>query len=112
MSLDGIRRRVNSGQVRADTPTRRAGTHERYQPAREFTELRREFFRDYAVQAGPKADEESSARQQMKALLTDYEKFGRGRRRRKAVTLRGALITVAITAAIVVALWLMWPMMK
>ncbi len=52
LSVADIRTRVRRHEINKDTPVRRAGTREQYQPASSFRELEREFPRDYAMVAG------------------------------------------------------------
>jgi hypothetical protein len=109
LNLDEVRERYKRGQVTRETPTRRVGVHGKYEPAREFLELDREVFRDYAVTAhGPQ--HASSTHKQLHELVTHYDEQEKRFRRRKWLRRlkRWALHAVILLVLAVLAL-LLWP---
>jgi len=109
--LTEVRQRIRRGQVTRDTPTRRAGTHDAYQPAGSFRELQREFPHDYAVSSAYATKPEvGTARAELHTLVAGFDKAKRGySRRRTAKRLAPLLIQAAIVLAIIVAAVIFWP---
>jgi len=110
MSLDEVRDRAKRGQIKKSTPTRRAGTSNEFQPARDFVELSKEFFRDYAVKGGRKRGEAPASRRKMHDLVANYDQAERSYRRKKVwKKWKPRLIGLAVVAALALAAWHFWP---
>jgi serine/threonine protein kinase len=111
LSLADIRTRVRRNEMDKNTPVRRAGTREAYQPAGSFRELEREFPRDYAVRAAAATKvAPSNARTQLHDLMTHYDSEKRSYKRREKM--KGFLpYALELLALLVVAylVWHFWP---
>jgi serine/threonine protein kinase len=111
LSLDQVRERYKRGQVTRETPTRRVGIHGKYEPAREFLELDREVFRDYAVTTHRNTD--SRTHRQLHELVTHYGQEEKKYRRHRWVRhaerwlLRAAIVLVLLAIAL-----LLWPQLR
>lgn len=110
-SLSEFRKLARKGVVTRDTPARPAGRHEQYQPASAFTELARELPRDYSVHVHT-ADTQPTptSRSKLHDLVSHFDAEKKAYRRRKK--LKRALphvLSLAIFAAVALAVWHWWP---
>ena len=110
MSLSGVRQRVRSGRVTRDTPTRRAGSRTKWQPAASFKELEREFPRDYAVRVDPtKGPKQDTPRADLRDLVTHFDQasraYGRKRKFRKMIPYVIEFAFALIIIAVVIVFW-------
>jgi serine/threonine protein kinase len=107
LSVADMRERIRKKQITAETPVRRAGTRDEYQPAGSFRELEREFPRDYAVRAAAtQVSEPSSTHSKLHDLMTHYDEASRAHRRKKA--LKGALPILIKLAVLLVVAGVIW----
>ena len=110
LSLADIRTRARNKQINKDTPVRRAGTRDKYQPAGSFRELEREFPRDYAAPADAVTRIEPTATHtQLHNLMSNYAAEKRSYKRRQG--LKGILpyvIEIVVILAIGAVVWHYW----
>jgi len=107
LSMADMRERIRKKQIAADTPVRRAGTRDEYQPASSFRELEREFPRDYAVRAAAtQVAEPTGTHSKLHDLMTHYDEASRSHRRRKA--LKSALPVIIELAVLLVVAGVIW----
>jgi serine/threonine-protein kinase len=113
-SLPEVRERMRKGQVSRETPTRRAGTRDEYQPAGSFTDLQKELSRDYAVRASMATrPAEASPRAQMHDLLTHFDQAKRSHaRKRKLKKLVPVLVELVILLVVVALAVKFWPQIR
>ncbi len=85
-SVPELRQLIRKGAVKRESPVRRAGSRDDYQPAAAFLELSREFPRDYA--SAPRAAAKTQAsvtHQKLHNLVEHYDQERRSFRRRRAL---------------------------
>ena len=106
LSLADIRTRARNNQITKDTPVRRAGTRDAYQPAASFRELEREFPRDYATPVAATKIEPTSSRAQLHNLMTHYDSEKRSFKRREWVKrVLPFVIEIAVILALAAVVW-------
>jgi serine/threonine protein kinase len=110
-SLSEVRSHIREGRVTRETPTRRAGEHGSYQPAGSFTELQREFPRDYAVSARGGAKQEThTSREELHDLVSHFDKAKKGYSRKKKFRKLGPFAVKALILGVIVILAVVfWP---
>jgi hypothetical protein len=113
-SISDVRTRIRKGQIKRDTPTRRAGKRGEYQPAGSFHELAREFPQSYATPAAGAKDAKgattTTTRTQMHDLLSRFDKEKRSHaRKRKLKKLVPFLVEFAVLAICIWAAIRFWP---
>jgi len=114
LALSEVRVRIRKGQIKRDTPTRRAGSREEYQPAVAFLDLQREFPRSYAAptqMAVPK--EEPASRAKLHDLVTHFDDANRAYRRKGAFKKWSmAALEVFVVLAVLFTVWQFWPQIR
>ncbi len=109
-SLAELRARIRKGQIGRETPAKRVGESGPYQPAGSYSELEREFPRDYAMAAaGQKDGDAPSSRSELRSLLTHYDESARSYHRKRGLKkLVPLLIKLGIAAVVALVIWLFW----
>jgi len=110
-ALSEVRTRIRKGQVTRDTPTRRAGSRDEYQPAAAFRELAREFPRDYAVRTVTDIPKEGAdARAQLHTMVEHFDDMQRAHRRKRMLRRwTPYLVQLAVLLALAALVWKFWP---